>query len=447
MSVGLITALMVGTALALLVTGLPLAFILGAVGMGFALFLVGPQTLSMAVYSTWGLMNYFIFIAVPAFIFMGCILERAGIADDLFEMIHRWMGPVRGGLAMGVVLICVVFAAMSGVSGAATVTMGVIALPAMIKRGYDKVMATGSIQAGGALGFLIPPSVVMIIYGMIAKVSIGKLFMAGIFPGLLLAILFIVYIGIRCFFQPRVGPALPPEERATMREKLISTRAAILPIILIVVVLGTIALGICSPTEAAAIGAIGALVCAAVRRRLSFTVVKDALYRTFRVNGMVVWVALASISFSTVFDYFGATKLIETLLGSLALGPWGILILIQLSFFLLGCFLDDTAILFICMPIYIPIIVHQGFDPIWFGVLYVINMQMAYLTPPFGYNLFYMKGIVADLFSTRTISKEISMGDIYRSIIPFIALQALGLALVMIFPQIALWLPSKLFGG
>ena len=232
-----------------------------------------------------------------------------------------------------------------------------------------------------------------------------------------------------------------------MREKLISTRAAILPILLIVLVLGTIALGICSPTEASAIGAIGALICAAVRRRLSFTALKSALYRTIRVNGMVVWVALASICFSTVFDYLGATKMIEALLEGLALGPWGILVLIQLGFFLLGCFLDDTAILFICMPIYIPIVVHQGFDPVWFGVLYVINMQMAYLTPPFGYNLFYMKGIVAELFNTGTISKEISMGDIYRSIIPFIALQALGLVLVMIFPQIALWLPTKLLGG
>lgn len=448
MSIEMIALLMLGITLLLLLTGLPLAFVLGATGIGFLLFLEGPHALILPVMSIWGLMNIFVFIAVPLFIFMGVMLERSGVADDLFEMIYRWAGPVRGGLAIGMVLICVIFAAMAGTSGAATVSLGLIAIPSLIKRGYDKSMVTGTIQAGGALGFLIPPSAVMIIYGMLGKVSVGRLFAAGVFPGMILAGLFIAYIGVRCLIQPKLGPAMPPEERTfTLREKLVSTRALALPALLIVGVLGTIAAGICSPTEASAIGAAGALVVAAVHRRLSVANFKDALYRTARMMGMIVWVAYAAIVYSTVFDYFGGTELIAGIFTTMQLGPWGVLIIIQLSFFLLGMFLDDTAILFVCMPIYIPLVAQMGFDPVWFGVLYVINMQMAYITPPFGYNLFYMKGIAADLFSSGDISKEISLGDIYRSIIPFVALQAIGLAVVMIFPQVALWLPNKLFGS
>jgi len=447
MSTELILGLLAGLTILLLVTGLPLAFILGSVGIVFLLLLEGPHTLIMPILNLWGLMGTFIFIAIPLFIFMGLILQRSGIADDLFEVVYRWAGPLPGGLAMGVVFICIIIAAMSGTSGAATVSMGFIAIPPMLKRGYDRTMVTGTVQAAGALGFLIPPSVTFIIYAMVAGVSVGRLFASGIFPGLMLAGMFIIYIGIRCRLQPHMGPPLPPEERTfTLRQKLVATRGIVLPALLVLAVLGSIFAGICSPTEASALGAAGAIICAIIRRRLTFTNFKEALFGTARTNGMVMWIVLSATVYGAIFDYFGASELIENLLVGSQLGPWGVLIVILLSFFIFGCFLDETAVLFIVMPIYLPILLNLGFDLIWFGVLYVLIDQTAYLTPPFGYNLFYMRGITRDLFRTGNISEEVPMIDIYRSVIPFIVLQLIGCAIVMIYPQIALWLPNKLFG-
>lgn len=448
MSLEVIAGLMVVSMLLLLTTGLPIAFILGATSMAFLLLFEGPRTFAMPILMSWGLMNTFVFVAVPLFVFMGAMLERSGVTDDLFEFIYRWAGPVRGGLAMGIVLICVIFAAMAGTSGAATVSLGLIAIPSLIKRGYDKRLVTGTIQAGGALGFLMPPSVMMIIYGMLAKVSVGKLYAAGVFPGLLQASFYVAYVGIRCLIQPEVGPAMPKEERTfTLRQKLASAKAIVLPALLIVAVLGSMAMGMTSPTEASAIGAFGAVITATFYRRLSFANFKDALFRTARIMGMVMWVALAAAVFSAGFNYMGGPGLVEEVFAGMQLGRWGILIIIQLSFFVLGTFMDDIAILFITLPIYVPIVIAQGFDPVWFGILYVMNMQMAYLTPPFGYNLFYMKGVVSELHNSGDIPQPISMADIYRSVIPFVVLQAVGLALVMVFPQIAMWLPNKLFGS
>jgi len=448
MSIEIVALLMLASTLLLLMTGLPMAFTLGAVGMVFVLLLMGPAAMHIPLYTLWGLMNNFLFIAIPMFIFMGVVLEKSGLADDLFQMIYTWAGPVKGGLAMGIVVICVIFAAMAGTSGAATVSLGMIAIPSLLRRGYDKKLVTGTIQAGGALGFLIPPSVTMIIYGLIGQVSVGKLYAAGIFPGLLLTGLFIAYIGIRCLFQPGLGPAMPKEERNfTLKQKVVSMQAVILPILLILAVLGSMFAGIATPTEAAGIGAAGALVVAAVHRRMSFAVLKETMFRTGRVVGMVMWVAFAAIAYSAIFDFLGGGKLIQQLIASMQLSPWGVLIIFQLTFFILGFFLDDIAILFLVMPIYIPIIAELGFDPVWFGVLYVINAQMAFLTPPFGYNLFYMKAVSTELFNSGDIAERITMGEIYRSIVPFVALQMTGLILCMIFPQIVLWLPNRLYGS
>ena len=439
MSIEQITLFMMLSLIVFLVLGVPVVFVLGGIAIVGAFFLWNPATGYMLfTITTWGLMSKFVLAAVPMFIFMGIVLQQSGVADDLYEMIYRWMGPIRGGLAMGTVLICTVFAAMVGISGAATVSMGIIALPSMLKRKYDKAMAIGCIQAGGALGFLIPPSVMMIVYAMIARESVGRLFAGGVFPGLLLSLMFITYIATRGILQPHLAPSLPPEERATWNKKLISLRAVILPIILVIMVLGSIFAGIATPTEAASVGALGSLICAAVYRRLNWTVLKEASFRTARLTGMVMWIAVGALTFGAVYQGLGATELVKEILAGLPLGPWGILIIMQLSFFILGAFLDDWAILFICIPIYLPIVLSLGFDPVWFGVLFIINMQMAYLTPPFGYNLFYMKGVVPP---------GISMGDIYRSVIPFVILQGTGLAIVMIFPQIVLWLPNLLFGG
>ncbi len=446
MSIQLITILMITFVMLGIAAGLPITFVLGGVSIVFLILLGSPAALHLAFFGCWSIINYFVLIAVPLFIFMGIVLQRSGIADDLFEMIYRWIGQIRGGLAMGTVAICAIIAAMSGVSGAATVSMGLIALPSMLKRGYDKIMCVGTIQAGGALGFLIPPSVMMVIYCAIVRVSVGRLFAAGIFPGFMLALFYIIYIGIRCRFQPQMGPPVPPEERFNWRQKTVSLRAIVLPMLLVSAVLGSIIMGICSPTEASAVGAVGVVICALIHRRYSWAMIKDATYTTFRLTGMIMWIIMAAICFSNVYGYFRSSELIQAAVMMMPGGRWGVLIFIQLSFFILGCFLDDTAILIMCMPIYTDIIISMGFDKVWFGILYVLNMQMGFLTPPFGYNLFYMKGIVADLFRTGTISKEISIGDIYRSIGPFVGIQALGLAMVMLLPQIALWLPNLIFG-
>lgn len=447
MSVEFITIAMFGLMFLFLVTGLPLAFGLGAIGLAFSLWLWGgPAAATTVVYTTNNVMRMFILVAIPLFIFMGIILEISGIADDLYDAIYKWMGGLKGGLAMGTIAICAIIAAMVGVSGAATVTMGLIALPSMVKRGYDKRMITGAIQAGGALGFLIPPSIIAIIYGMLARVSIGKLFAAGVGPGFMLALFYIIYIYIRCRLQPQMGPAIALEDRVGWREKFISLRGLILPGALIAMVLGFIILGITSPTEASAAGAAGALICAAIHRRLNWAIFNEAVIRTARITGIIMWVVVGALAFSTVYDGLGAAEMVEAFISGLPLGPYGILILMQLSFFILGTMLDDTAILFITLPVYVPLIRFLGFDPVWFGILYIVNMQMAFLTPPFGYTLFYMLGIVKDLYRTGTISEEITIGDVYRSVWPFVAMQGLGLIIIIWVPQIAMWLPNLVFG-
>lgn len=437
MSMGTVTILMFCILILLLLTGLPVAFVIGSIGVIFAFFLWGPGGLSMLIYPTYGLMLVFLLAAVPLFIFMGLIMQKSGIADDMFDAMYHWAGGLRGGLAVGTIIVCAIFAAMVGISGAATVTMGLIALPAMLKRGYSKILSSGTIQAGGALGLLIPPSVPFLVYAFVAQQSAGMLFASGVFPGLMLAVFYMIYILIRSALQPKIAPALPVEDRATVKEKLIALRSLILPMAVIGSVMSCIIFGITTITEASVIGALGAMVAAVVRRRLSCQMIRESLHRTAIVTGMVMWIALAAVCFGCIYTGLGAPQLVESTLQGLGLGRWGILIFMQLSFFALGMFLDDTAILFLTVPLYLPIVKGLGFDPIWFGTLFVINMQMAFLTPPYGLNLFYMKGVVP---------KDITMADLYRSVWPFVVIQAIGLAVVMIFPEIALWLPNTIFG-
>lgn len=436
MSVELIFGLMFGLMLLLLLTGQRIFVIVGAIGAVFGFFLWGTGGLDMAFFATYSFMKWYVLIAIPPFIFMGVILARSGLADNLYETIYKWMGPVRGGLAMGTIGICAAMAAMIGENISATVATGIIGLPSMLKRKYNKLMVTGAIQAGGALGFLIPPSLVFILYGLIARVSIGQLWLAGVFPGFLLATMHITYIGIRCYFQPSLGPAIPKEERATWGEKFSSLRGAILPVLIIFMVLGFLFMGITSLVECAAIGATGAIVSAAIHRRLSWKLISDGLDETLRVSCMFMWIIAAALLFSSVFDGLGSVKVIENLLSHLG-NKWAIVAFMMVSWIILGAVLDDTAMLIIVAPLYVPIIGNLGFSLVWFGVLYVVNCQMAYLTPPFGYNLFVMRGIAPP---------EITMGDIYKSVIPFVGVQFLCLVLIMIFPQIALWLPGVVFG-
>jgi len=434
----MVTALMFGLMVLLMMSGVPLTFALGIVATGVAFWLWGTNGLDMIFLPAFGILNVFVLVALPLFIFMGVVLERSGIADDIFGMVHEVMGGIRGGLAMGTVITCALIAAMVGVSGAATVAMAIIALPAMLKRGYDKQMVSGAIQAGGALGILIPPSTTFIMFGFLTQQSVGRLFAAGLFPGLLLTVLFIIYIGVRCFFQPHLGPPIPQEEQGNWRKKVKALRALILPVLLVFLVLGLILLGVTSPTEAAAVGGFGALLCAAIHRTLTWRMLRESLMTTTRIMGMVMWIVITAIVFSKIYMGLGAPALVQDLLSRWNLGPYGILILMIVTFYILGCFLDHGAILFICIPLYTPIVVSLGFDPIWFGVIYVMSIESAFLTPPFGFNLFYMKALAPP---------EVTLVDIYKSVIPFVGLQVIGLTLVVIFPQIALWLPNLILGG
>ena len=435
MNIGLITAIMFLSIIIGLVLGMPLAFCLVGIAVVFAFFLWGPNSLFIFQSQMFGYTETIILIAIPLFIFMANMLERSGAADALYDTMHRWMGNLPGGLAMGTVLICTLFAAMAGISGAATVTMGIIALPSMLKRGYDKKIAMGCIQAGGALGVLIPPSVLMIIYAVFANESVGKMFLGGFLPGLLLSSLFIIYIGIRCFFNPSLGPPVPKEERVGLKEKVISLRGVILPLMVVLFVLGSIFSGIATPTEASAVGVLGAIISALVYKNLSWKTFKEASYRSLELSVMVVWIIIGAFAFNAVYQGVGAPKFMEQIILALPVNRWLVIISMQLVFFALGMLMDPGGIIVLCTPIFVPVIKSLGFDPLWFGILFVVNMEMAFLTPPFGWNLFYMRSIAPP---------GVTMVDIYKSVMPFVLLQAIGLALIMAFPQIAIWLPNLL---
>lgn len=417
--------------LLLLSIGIPIAFTLCGVATLGILFTWGPKGLLLLFNTAYGESTSFLLLAIPLFIFMANQLKFSGMGDDLYEMVYRWMGRIPGGLAIGTVMICALFAAMAGISSVATISMGLIALPSMLNRGYHKDLAVGSIAAGGALGILIPPSIIMILYGAMAEVSVGKLFIGGIIPGILLCLIFMTYIGIRSFFQKSIAP--PVQEQYSIKEKLVVLKGVILPVALIFLVLGVIYFGVCTPTEASAVGAFGAMLCAFCYRKLTWTNLKQSLWATIKINAMVFWLIIGAMAFSQFMAYAEIQGLIHETILSLEVSPWLILIAMQLVFFGLGMFLDPAGIIMLTTPIFVPIVTDLGFDPLWFGILFVINMEMAYVTPPFGFNLFIMKGIVPS---------SIDMTDIYRSIIPFVLLQAVCLVLVMIFPQLATWLPG-----
>jgi len=376
-------------------------------------------------------------VAAPLFVLMATVLERSGVAEDLFEMMYRWSGGVKGGLAVGTVFACTLIAAMSGIASTGVVVMGVMALPAMLKRGYDKRIATGCILAGGVLGPLIPPSIALVLYGTIAQVSIGGLFAGGMGAGILCSFLIIGYILIRCYINPELGPPIPIEERSDMKAKIASLKGVILPLLLITSVLGSIYTGIATPTEAAAVGAFGAFVCSAIHRRLNWELIKSVAYTTIKVQGFMMWILFAAQAFAAVYMGLGAARMVVRLVETYEIGWWTMLIAIQVVWFLLGCVIDAWSILMITLPILLPIIPLYGFDPLWLGVLYAVNTQTGYLTPPFGTMLFMIKGIAP---------KEITMNDIYRSITPFVTTQLVCLALCIIFPGVVLWLPRLLFG-
>jgi tripartite ATP-independent transporter DctM subunit len=444
-----LTLLLFGSLGILLALGLPMAFCTGSLAVVF-LFLFGNSAiLNMMPARIFPFMTDYQLSAVPLFIFMAAMLEKAGIIEELFDAVYKWLGSVKGGLAAATVLACTALAAMVGVVGATEVTMGMIALPAMLKRGYDQKLACGSLLAGGTLGILIPPSVMAIVYAVVAQQSLGELLVGSIFPGFLLSGLYIAYILIRCYINPSLGPALPPEERVSTREKFRLLRNTIAPLLLIVLVLGVIFVGIATPVEAAGIGTFGALFVSALHRRLNWLAVQEAAIATLKATAMVMWIFFGATMFVGFFIVKGGqTFVANTILGT-GLPPYGILMLMMLILFVLGMFIDWVGILLLTVPIFLPIM--KGLEwgglfglpgvrpedvPLWYGVIFMVNMQMAFLSPPFGYSLFYLKSVAPP---------EITMATIFRAAVQFMALQWLGVGLCIVFPSIVVWLPSVLY--
>lgn len=440
MSYEMIALFMFATMMVMLFTGQRVFGAIGFVAVIAALLLWGDRGgFDIAFASAIKLMNWYPLLTLPMFIFMGYVMSESRIADDLYKMFHVWMGPVRGGLAIGTIGLMVLVSAMNGLSVAGMAIGATIALPELLRRGYDKIMVTGVIQAGSSLGILVPPSVVLVLYAMIARQPVGQLWLAGIMPGLLMAALFILYIYVRCRMQPHLGPVLPPDERTMpMVDKLRLLRAGLLPLFIFAAMMVPFVNGWTSLVESSAIGAMTAFMAAVLKGRMTKTVFETSVRMTLGISCMFMWIILAALAFGAVFDGLGAVKAIESLFTEkLGLDPWVILILMQLSFIVMGTFLDDTAMLVIVAPLYVPLVGALGFDLIWYGVLYTITTQIAYMTPPFGYNLFLMRAMAPP---------EITLRDIYRSILPFVLVMMLALALVIIFPQIALWLPQLVYG-
>ena len=439
MSYEAIALAMFASMMVMLFTGQRVFAAIGVVASVAALALWGTGGGEIPFSAAIKLMKWYPLLTLPMFIFMGYVLSESRIADDLYRMFHVWMGPVPGGLAVGTIGLMVLISAMNGLSVAGMAIGATIALPELLRRNYDKLMVTGVIQAGSTLGILIPPSVVLVLYAMIARQPVGQLWLAGVLPGLMMATMFVLYIVIRCRFQPRLGPPLPPEERAIpLREKLRLLGAGILPLAIFATMMVPFVHGWTSLVESSAIGALTAMAAAILRGRMTRQVFENSVRNTLGISCMFMWIILAALAFGAVFDGLGAVRAIEGFfIDRLGLGPWEVLILMQLSYLVMGTFLDDTAMLVIVAPLYVPLVGALGFDLIWYGILYTITCQIAYMTPPFGYNLFLMRAMAPP---------EISLMDIYRSIIPFVGVMLVALALVTAFPQIALWLPEQVYG-
>ncbi len=445
-----LTAFMFGSLAILLMAGLPLAFVTGGLACIF-LFLFGDlQVLNILPSRIFPFMTDYQLSAIPLFIFMASMLERAGLIEELFEVIYKILGGLRGGLASATIIASTILAAMVGVIGAAEVTMGILALPAMLRRKYDPQLACGSILAGGTLGILIPPSILAIIFAVVAQQSVGELFVGAVFPGLILSGFYILYVTARCYLKPSMGPALPVEERVDLPAKIKLLKGIIAPILLIILVLGVIFTGIATPVEAAGIGTFGAIFVAAMHRRLTWLAIRQAVITTLKATTMVLWIIFgASIFVGFYILEGGQTFVADSLIGT-GFGPYGILLIMMILLIVLGMFLDWVGILLLAVPIFVPLMRSLPWDgvfglpgiapadvPLWFGVVYMVNMQMSFLSPPFGYALFYLKSVAPP---------EISMRIIFKSALPFLIIQATVLAMCILFPEIVLWLPRVVYG-
>jgi tripartite ATP-independent transporter DctM subunit len=432
MSIQLLSILIVAIMLALMLLGLPLAWSIGAVAVGLVLYQFEPSVMMMLVARVMDMSLNYTLLAVPLFILMAGVLQRSGVAEELFNAVHVWAGGLRGGLAVGTIIANAIMASMVGIIGAEIVTFGLIALPEMLARKYDHKLALGSIAAGGGLATLIPPSVVFIVYGMTAGCSVGDLFIAGIIPGLLLGALFVAYILWHSWRNPESAPLASEEERnIPIRKKLAMQKKLIAPILLAGSVLGSMYAGIATPTEAAGVGVLGSLVCAAINRKLNIEMIRSSTIDTVRISAMLAWLMFAAQTIIGAYTLAGGADFVKTSITALNLGRWGTIFLINMIWVFLGCFLDWVGILFLTVPLFLPIVLGLGFDNVWLGVVFCMNMHISYLSPPFAPSAFYMKSITPP---------EITMTQIYAATLPYLWLTFLATFLVTVFPGMSLWL-------
>ncbi len=422
------TLLMFASLLLLLLTGMPLAFVTLLVALVFALGWFGPNAIPLIVSRIFSFVNSFVFVSVPMFVLMAAILDRSGIARDLFDAMRLVGGRLRGGVAIQTLLVAVVLAAMSGIIGGEVVLLGVIALPQMLRLGYDRKLAIGVCCAGGALGTMIPPSIVLIIYGLTASVSIGDLFTASFLPGLMLAGMYAAYILVLAYTNPAAAPIPEPGE-VPRAEKLRLLQGLVLPILVVIFVLGSIYGGIASVTEASAVGVLGVTLSTMIRREFNIKLMMGAARQTLSTVGMIVWIGIGASALVGVFNLMGGIRFVQTLITGVSDNPTMVILFMMLILFMLGMFLDWVGIALLTMPIFVPIVIDLGFDPIWFGVLFAMNMQVSFLSPPFGPAAFYLKSVAPP---------DISLGEIFRALLPFIMLQVIAVGLLIAFPGIAL---------
>jgi tripartite ATP-independent transporter DctM subunit len=429
-----ITLLVVGVMILLMIAGVPLAWITMSLAVGCTLAWLGPAGLPLVASRVYGFVNEYVFVAVPLFVLMACVLERSGVAEELYDAMRLFAGRLPGGVAVQTTLVAMVMAAMTGIIGGEIVLLGLIALPQMLRLGYDRSLAIGIICAGGSLGTMIPPSVVLIVYGLTAGVSIGDLFLAAVVPGVILGLIYIVYVVTRCVLNPSLAPPAPPEELAIpLKEKLRLLKGLALPIMIIVWVLGSIYGGIASITESAGVGVVGAIVSAALRGELNTAMLREAVLRTMVTVGVLLWLTLGANAFIGIYNIMGGTGYLRNLIAGLPLPPLGIVLVMMGILLVLGCIIDWIGICLLTMPIFVPVIKGLGYDPVWFGVLFCMNMQVSYLSPPFGPAAFYLKSVAPP---------DVTLQQIFRGVLPFIGLQLIGLGLVLFFPQVAMFLPS-----
>ena len=420
------TMVMFGLLILLLLTGMPLAFVTLLVALVFALGWFGPMAVPLITSRVYSFVTSFVFVSVPMFVLMAAILDRSGIARDLFDAMKLVGGRLRGGVAIQTIFVAVILATMSGIIGGEVVLLGLIALPQMLRLGYDQKLAIGVVCAGGALGTMVPPSIVLIIYGLTANVSIGDLFTASFLPGLMLAGFYVAYVLIRSYTSPGIAPA-PDLEPIPLPEKLRLLKGLFLPILVVICVLGSIYAGVASVTEASAVGVAGVITSTLIRREFTFSMMKGAALQTLATCGMIVWIGIGASALVGVFNLMGGIRFVQAMITGISDDPTIVLLFMMLMLFILGMFLDWVGIALLTLPIFVPIITSLGYDPIWFGVLFCMNMQVSFLSPPFGPAAFYLKSVAPD---------GISLGDIFRSLVPFICLQILAVAVLIMFPGI-----------